>query len=95
MKHSLRVGCLSLLLIAMSCKSSSAPKDTSWFSAGKPTPPITHVVLVWLKTRDPELGRPLTAWLDTWVEATARAENGKPAGVLPAAIRWPTAPSRR
>jgi hypothetical protein len=50
MKHSLRVGCLSLLLIAMSCKSSSPSKDTSWFSAGKPTPPITHVVLIWLKT---------------------------------------------
>lgn len=44
---------------------------------------------VWEQTRDPQLGKPLTAWLDTWVAAAARAENGKPAGILPAAIRWP------
>jgi hypothetical protein len=27
--------------------------------------------------------------MDTWVDATARAEHGKPAGVIPAAIHWP------
>ena len=28
-------------------------------------------------------------WMDTWVDATAREERGKPAGVLPSAISWP------
>lgn len=46
-------------------------------------------LLAWQKTGDAKLGAVLTDWLDTWVAATARAENGKPAGILPAAIRWP------
>ena len=46
-------------------------------------------LLAWQKTGDPKLTTILTEWLDTWVAATARAENGKPAGILPAAIRWP------
>lgn len=50
---------------------------------------VSPALYVWQQTRDPKLGRPLTAWLDTWVSATARAENGKPAGVLPAALHWP------
>lgn len=50
---------------------------------------LSPALLVWQQTRDPKLGVSLTAWLDTWVAATARAENGKPAGILPAAIRWP------
>ena len=73
-----------------------------WFSATEVSPDPAHaldvignvvavnpIFLLWLKTRDPELGQPLTAWLDTWVEATAREENGKPAGILPASISWP------
>jgi hypothetical protein len=50
---------------------------------------LTPAFFLWRTSPDPELARPLTAWLDTWVAATARAENGKPAGILPAAIRWP------
>jgi hypothetical protein len=50
---------------------------------------LNPALLLWLRTRDPGLGAPLTAWLDTWVEATARAENGKPAGIVPASLRWP------
>ncbi|MFO1441556.1 MAG: hypothetical protein U1F81_24780 [Verrucomicrobiaceae bacterium] len=46
-------------------------------------------LLAWQKTGDSKLGEQICAWLDTWVEATARAENGKPAGILPASIRWP------
>lgn len=46
-------------------------------------------LLSWQKTGDEKLGAQICAWLDTWVDATARAENGKPAGVLPASIRWP------
>ncbi len=46
-------------------------------------------LLAWQKSGDEQLGAQICAWLDTWVDATARAENGKPAGILPAAIRWP------
>lgn len=47
-------------------------------------------LLAWQKTGDVKLGAQICAWLDTWVDATARAENGKPAGILPASIRWPS-----
>jgi hypothetical protein len=47
-------------------------------------------LVLWLRTGDPDLGALFSAWMDTWVDAAARAERGKPAGVVPAAIRWPT-----
>lgn len=46
-------------------------------------------LLAWQKTGDAKLGAQICTWLDTWVDATTRAENGKPAGILPASIRWP------
>ena len=46
-------------------------------------------LLAWQKTSDENLGAQICEWLDTWVDASARAENGKPAGILPASIRWP------
>jgi hypothetical protein len=46
-------------------------------------------LLAWQRTGDQKLGAQICAWLDTWVDATERAENGKPAGILPASIRWP------
>ena len=45
--------------------------------------------LAWQRGPDPVLDRLLPAWLDAWVEATARAEHGKPAGIMPSSIRWP------
>ena len=50
---------------------------------------LEPVLLLWQRTGDPHLGRFLSSWMDTWVEASARAEHGKPAGVIPAAIHWP------
>ena len=50
---------------------------------------VNPALLTWLKTRDPQLGRPLTEWLDAWVDATAREENGNPAGIVPASLNWP------
>jgi hypothetical protein len=50
---------------------------------------LQPVFLLWLRTGDAKLGRLLADWMDTWVDAAARDENGKPAGVLPAAIHWP------
>ncbi len=51
---------------------------------------VLPVLVLWLRTGDPELTALFSAWLDTWVDAAARSERGKPAGVVPAAIRWPT-----
>ncbi len=50
---------------------------------------IEPALILWLRTGDQRLERLFTTWMDTWVDATARAERGKPAGVIPAAIRWP------
>ncbi|OAI56368.1 hypothetical protein AYO49_00775 [Verrucomicrobiaceae bacterium SCGC AG-212-N21] len=46
-------------------------------------------LLAWQRTGNKKLGVMICDWLDTWVDATAREENGKPAGILPASIRWP------
>jgi hypothetical protein len=50
---------------------------------------VQPALLYWQRTGDPELTKLFTAWMDTWVEATARAERGKPAGIIPSAIHWP------
>jgi hypothetical protein len=50
---------------------------------------IQPALLLWQRTRDPRLTELFTAWMDTWVDAAARAENGKPAGIIPAALHWP------
>ncbi len=47
-------------------------------------------LLYWQRTGDKRLGRLFSAWMDTWVDATARAERGKPAGIIPSAIHWPS-----
>lgn len=47
------------------------------------------VLLYWQRTRDPELTKLFTRWMDTWVDVTAREERGKPAGIMPSAIHWP------
>jgi len=58
--------------------------DTPYHVVALPPP-----LLLWLRTGDPDLGKLFTAWMDTWVDATAKEEGGKPAGVIPAAIQWP------
>jgi hypothetical protein len=47
------------------------------------------VLLLWQRTADPELTRLFTRYYDTWVDAAAREQDGKPAGVVPAGIHWP------
>lgn len=46
-------------------------------------------MLLWQRTGDAQIGSIVTRWMDTWVDAAARAEHGKPAGVVPSAIHWP------
>ena len=58
--------------------------DTPWHTyAAQP------VLLLWQRTGNEKLERLITAWMDSWVAATASSERGKPGGVIPAAIRWP------
>jgi hypothetical protein len=53
-------------------------------------PRTFHPALIhWLRSGDQTVGRLITRWMDTWVDATAREENGKPAGITPSAIHWP------
>ncbi len=44
----------------------------------------------WRQSPEHPAGELLSDWLDTWVDAAARSERGKPAGVLPSAIHWPS-----
>lgn len=50
---------------------------------------IQPALLYWQRTGDARIGRLVTDWMRTWVDATAREENGKPAGIIPTAIHWP------
>lgn len=50
---------------------------------------VQPALLYWQRTGDPRLTQLFSAWMDTWVDATARAERGKPAGIIPSAILWP------
>jgi len=50
---------------------------------------VQPALLYWQRTADPALTALFGQWLRLWVDATARGGNGKPAGVLPSAVRWP------
>ncbi|MBM3851738.1 MAG: hypothetical protein FJ399_01130 [Verrucomicrobia bacterium] len=50
---------------------------------------VQPTLLYWQRTGDRELGTLFGEWLKVWIDATARAENGKPAGVMPSALAWP------
>ena len=52
---------------------------------------VLHPVLIhWLRSGDETIGHLVSDWMRTWVDATRRRERGKPAGVLPSAILWPS-----
>jgi hypothetical protein len=50
---------------------------------------VQPALLYWQRTGDPRLTKLFSTWMDTWVDAAARAERGKPAGIIPTAIHWP------
>ncbi len=50
---------------------------------------VQPALLYWQRTGAPELTALFGDWLKLWVDAAAREGNGKPAGVLPSAVRWP------
>jgi hypothetical protein len=51
---------------------------------------VEPALVLWRRTGNEDLGRLFASWMDTWVDATARTDRGKPAGIIPAAVRWPT-----
>jgi hypothetical protein len=50
---------------------------------------VQPTLLYWQRTGDKRLTKLFAAWMDTWVDAAARTERGKPAGIIPTAIHWP------
>ncbi len=50
---------------------------------------IQPALIYWQRTGDARIGKIVTDWMRTWVDATAREERGKPAGIIPTAIHWP------
>jgi hypothetical protein len=50
---------------------------------------VQPTLLYWQRTGDEKLTKLFSAWMDTWVDAAARTDRGKPAGILPTAIHWP------
>ncbi|MFA7002836.1 MAG: FAD-dependent oxidoreductase, partial [Verrucomicrobiia bacterium] len=50
---------------------------------------VQPALLYWQRTGDARLTKLFSAWMDTWVDAAARAERGKPTGIIPTAIHWP------
>ncbi|MHC4557948.1 MAG: hypothetical protein ACYS80_11670 [Planctomycetota bacterium] len=50
---------------------------------------VQPTLLYWQRTGDKKLTKLFAAWMDTWVDAAARTERGKPAGIVPTAIHWP------
>ena len=50
---------------------------------------LQPALLYWQRTGDARIGTLVMSWMRTWVAAAARAERGKPAGMLPTAIHWP------
>jgi hypothetical protein len=51
---------------------------------------VQPTLLYWQRTADAKLTALFSEWLKVWVDAASRAENGKPAGVLPSALAWPS-----
>ena len=52
------------------------------------------LMVAWLRTDDERIGLLAKDWLAGWIDATAREELGKPAGIIPAAVHWPSGAPR-
>jgi len=50
---------------------------------------VQPTLLYWQRTGDKRLTKLFAAWMNTWVDAAARSERGKPAGIIPTAIHFP------
>jgi hypothetical protein len=50
---------------------------------------LQPALLYWQRSNDERVGRLVVDWMKTWVDAAARNERGKPAGIIPTAVHWP------
>lgn len=66
------------------------PDPTRAYDTGYHVRVVQPALLLWQRTRDPRLAEPLARWLRTWAEASLGTDNGKPAGIVPAALQWPS-----
>ncbi len=51
---------------------------------------VQPALLYWQRTADPEMTALFSDWMRTWIAAAAGTERGKPAGIIPSAIHWPS-----
>jgi hypothetical protein len=51
---------------------------------------VQPALLLWQRNRNAAMTELFTSWLDNWVAAAAREDAGKPAGIVPSAIHWPS-----
>lgn len=51
---------------------------------------LQPALLLWQRTGDLALAASLLPWLRTWAEAARGTDRGKPAGLVPAALHWPS-----
>jgi hypothetical protein len=66
------------------------PNAARAYDTGYHVRAVQPVLLLWQRTADPALAAPLTRWLRTWADAALGTDNGKPAGIVPAALHWPS-----
>ena len=71
---------------------SSEVNDSANFACDTPyhSRAVQPAALLWQQSRDPEIGEIISRWIDGWLVATQLDADGKPAGVIPAAINFPT-----
>ncbi|MBO84826.1 MAG: hypothetical protein CL927_05665 [Deltaproteobacteria bacterium] len=51
---------------------------------------LQPAILLWQRTEDPSLGEPIAEWMENWVAASASSERGKPAGIVPSSVQFPS-----
>ena len=51
---------------------------------------LQPAILLWQRTEDPSLGEPIAQWMENWVAAAASSERGKPAGIVPSSVQFPS-----
>lgn len=81
-----RVGRIRTLLLVWFFSSRSHPKNRDVEYNTRAVKAARY--LAW-KTGDPHVIEVLYEWSRAWVDAAERTDKGKPAGVLPATIRFP------
>jgi len=51
---------------------------------------LQPAILLWQRTEDPALGAPVAEWMRNWVAVAASSDRGKPAGIVPSSVHFPS-----